>query len=100
MLIQLSVIIYSRFIPERFFCWAPYDEHTNYKINVTIEGRELSTQEVNERYRYTPEGWEPRAIHNVFSIVKQYEETYGKKDNAEVEIVYKTNGHKEERWNH
>lgn len=100
LLIQLSSIVYARFIPERFFCWAPYDEHSHYKINVIINGSDLSAKEVSARYRYTPEGWEPRSMHNIFSIVKQYEVTYGKEDNATVEIVYRTNGHNEKRWKH
>ncbi|WP_439152863.1 hypothetical protein [Winogradskyella sp.] len=100
LLIQLSSIIYARFIPERFFCWAPYDEHSYYEINVTINGKRLSEYDVQNRYRYTSKGWEPRCMYNVFSIVKQYEETYGMDDNASVEIVYSTNGHKEKRWKH
>ncbi|MAX71353.1 MAG: hypothetical protein CMC76_09680 [Flavobacteriaceae bacterium] len=98
LLLQLASIIYARFIPERFFCWAPYDEHTHYSINVTIDGQTLSKNQIKQRYHYRPEGWETRSIDNVFSIVQQYEDTYGKNDQAKVEIRYNTNGNSEQIW--
>lgn len=95
---QVVLIGYSRFIPERFFCWAPFDEQTVYTINVVIDGDSLSMEEVEKRYRYSPDAIEPRAIDNIFSIVEQYEKTYGKTDNAKVSITYSTNGHPSKTW--
>lgn len=46
LLLQLGSVVYARFIPEKFFCWAPYDEHTYYKIKVSLNGEELSAKEV------------------------------------------------------
>jgi hypothetical protein len=96
--IQLASIIYARFIPERFFCWAPYDSHTLFEVFVTIDSKTLSQQETEKRYGYKMKGWEQRSIHNIFSLVKQYERTYGKKDNASVIIIYSTNGHPKKTW--
>lgn len=96
--VQVASVIYARFIPERFFCWAPYDEHTYYSIDVVVDGRSLTLDEVKSRYRYLPEGWEPRCIDNVFSLVQQYESTYGKAQDAEVTITYSTNGKTEKIW--
>jgi hypothetical protein len=96
LLLQLGSVVYARFIPEKFFCWAPYDEHTYYKIKVSLNGEELSTKEVKLRYNYLSDGWEPRSIDNVFSLVQQYETTYGKAEKANVEILYNTNGN---GWN-
>ncbi len=98
LLVQLGSVIYARFIPERFFCWAPYDEHTYYRIDVTIDGELLSFDDVKSRYHYLPEGWEPRCIDNIFSLVQQYESTYGKAEDAEVKITYTTNGKTEKIW--
>ena len=95
---QIASVTYARFIPERFFCWAPYDIHTKFKVNVTIDGELLSPQEAEIRYKYKMEGWEQRSIDNIFSLIKQYESTYGKRDNASVEVIYSENGKPEEIW--
>ena len=44
-------------------------------------------------------GWEQRSIYNIFSIISQYEKTYGKNEDARVTIVYSINGHQEKVWN-
>ena len=95
---QLAAIGYARFNPERYFCWAPYDEHTFYTIEVEVDGRKLSKSEIADRYRYYPGGWEPRSIHNVISQVSQFESTYGVDDGAKIVIEYETNGHPKRRW--
>ncbi len=96
---QIVLIAVARFVPERFFCWAPFDEHSYVVINVLVDGKQLTNKEIERRYRYLSEGWEPRSINNVFNLIKQYELTYGKDDNATVEVKYSTNGNKERIWN-
>ncbi|MBN4085112.1 hypothetical protein JYT89_02085 [Flavobacteriaceae bacterium AH-315-B10] len=98
LLIQFLSIIYARFIPERFFCWAPYDEHTYLEVQVYLNNNALSDVEILKRYRYKAKGWEPRSIYNVFNIIEQYERTYGVYDAAEVFVKYSTNGHQEKIW--
>lgn len=98
LLLQVISIIYALFIPERFFCWAPYDEHTYIQVSVEIDGEQLTKREVKDRYRYKAEGWEPRSINNVFDIITQYETTYGINDNANVLVKYETNGNKQRTW--
>ena len=96
--LQVLSIVYARFVPERFFCWAPYDERSQYRITVEVAGKQFSEKETGERYRYYPAGWEPRSIHNVISMVRQHERTYGRGENARVTIRYQTNGHGERVW--
>lgn len=98
MVAQIISLVVARFIPERFFCWAPYDEHTYINVSVEINGKELTEKEIKNRYHYKSRGWEPRSIHNVFNIISQYESTYGKDDNALVQVKYTTNGKKELTW--
>lgn len=98
LILQLCSVLYARFIPEKFFCWAPYDEHTNYQIKVNINGKDLSMSEIRSRYNYLSKGWEPRSIDNIFSLVQQYETTYGKAEKADVEILYNTNGNGWKIW--
>jgi hypothetical protein len=95
---QIISLAVARYIPERFFCWAPYDEHTYINVNVEINGKQLTKKEIKNRYRYKAEGWEPRSINNVFNIIEQYESTYGRNDNTNVLVKYSTNGHKERTW--
>ncbi|MBT8266525.1 MAG: hypothetical protein KJO41_06100 [Bacteroidia bacterium] len=96
--IQVGLIVYARFIPERFFCWAPYDIHSKYEIQTTINGKLLSSTEAEQRYNYKSKGWEQRSIYNIISLVAQYERTYGANDNAQVEIIFAVNGNPEEKW--
>jgi len=97
---QAGAVFYARFIPERFFCWAPYDEHTSVQTVVKLGETELGPHQVNQRYRYMVNGWEPRAIHNVLDIIEQYETTYGARDSAEVIVTYSINGHRSQTWRH
>ena len=97
---QCGSVLLARFIPERFFCWAPYDEHTSMQTVVKLGDTELSSKQVNQRYRYIVNGWEPRTIHNVLDIIEQYETTYGARDSAEVIVKYSTNGHAPQTWRH
>lgn len=98
LLAQVAGIAWARFVPERFFCWAPYDEHSRFEVRVAIDGRPLSPDEVSARYRYPARAWEPRSIHNIISQVRQFETTYGRDDGAEVVIEYVTNGRPKETW--
>lgn len=95
---QLGSILVSPFLQEKFFCWAPFDQHSLYAIEVTIDGRALSPEEIATRYRYPQSAWEVREIYNVISIVRQYEQTYGVDDDAQVSLTYRTNGRPERKW--
>ncbi len=95
---QCIGILVARFVPERFFCWAPFDEHTLLNTKIEINNTLLSPEETDNRYRYLMNTWEPRAVHNVFNMVEQYETTYGKADSAKVIIKYSTNGHAVQTW--
>ena len=96
--LQLLAVAYVRFSPERFFAWAPYDQHSRYTIDVRIDGRRLPADDVAARYGYASQGWEVRAIQNVMSLVRQYEMTYGRSDNATVTIDYVVNGRPRQTW--
>lgn len=98
LVLQIGSIIYARFIPERFFCWAPYDTHVKFEVFVTIDGETLNPEDTAARYKYKMKGWEQRSIANIFSLISQYERTYGKTDNAQVLMKYSINGHEEKEW--
>lgn len=96
--LQVLGICYARFVPERFFAWAPYDEQTNYHIQVRINDNPLTDSEVTKRYRVSAKRVESRTIQNIFNIIEQYESTYGLKDKAKVSVKYNTNGKGEQLW--
>lgn len=98
-LLQVIGIIYSRFLDERYFCWAPFDQISLYEIKVEVNGVIYSKEQINRRYNLQGNGRENRSIHNVFSIIKQYEESYGREEKAVVKVIYSTNGKVKEEWN-
>ncbi len=98
LLFQLGMIGYARFVPERFFCWAPFDSQSRYAIQVVMPDRALTADEIEARYRIPQQGSDNRAIAHIIKIVQQYEETYGAADRAAVKLSYTVNGRKERAW--
>lgn len=96
--LQIVGIVHARFVPERFFCWAPYDQLSHYTISTWIKGTKLNKEAVIKRYQLRGYGRENRSIHNVFAIVSQYERTKGKEDSAKVIIQYQQNGKNKKTW--
>ena len=95
---QIIGIAAARFDPERYFCWAPYDEITRFEIRVTIEGRTLSPEEVRARYRLPDPTRDNRSHANVIAVIAQFERTYGAGDQARVELNYRVNGGEPRQW--
>lgn len=95
---QLAMIVNARFIDTKYFCWAPHDSQVQYELTVTINGRELSGEEIQNRYRKAKRGREVRAAGNVKNIIEQYEKTYGRNDRAQVVMKYKVNGIPQRDW--
>lgn len=98
LLLQLALIVHARFIPERYFCWAPFDQCTRYRIEVSIGGKSLDHEAIGARYHIAPDFWDARAAANILSVVRRYETTLGRDDKAEVRIYYKVNGRPERLW--
>ena len=95
---QVALIGYARFVPARYFCWAPFDMQTDYSLDVTIGGRKLLPEEIRKRYRRPGRGTDNRSVQNLIDIIQGYEEQYGKADNAQVIMKYRINGKKEQEW--
>ena len=95
---QIGMIVYARFAPSRYFCWAPMDSQNLFSIRVVINERELSKNEIMLRYRQPQQGGNWQSIQHVKDKFQQYEETYGRTDNAKVEMTYTVNDGKEQFW--
>ena len=95
---QLAMIVYARFVPSRYFCWAPFDIQTEYKLQVTVNGRPLTSKEIRSRYRRPQTGADNRSPQHVIDIIQGYEENYGRNDRAQVMMRYRVNGKQEQVW--
>ena len=95
---QIAMIGYARFVPSRYFCWAPMDSQNLYSITVVIDGRELDPEAIEARYRQPAKGGNWQAVQHVLDKVRQYEQTYGRDDSARVVVAYTVNGGPEEMW--
>ena len=98
LLFQLAMIGYARFVPSRYFCWAPYDIQSEYRIDVSIGGQNLTPVQIRQRYRRPKQGVDNRSIQHVMDIIEQYEQTYGAADHAQVRMKYRINGKAEQAW--
>jgi hypothetical protein len=95
---QLGMIVYARFVPSRYFCWAPFHSQNNYEMDVTVNGKALTGGEIQKRYRRPQKGVNSRSIQDEKGIIMQYEQTYGKNEHAEVTLRYRVNGGAEQVW--
>ena len=82
---QLGAIVYARFVPTRYFCWAPYDTQTDYVATATVNGKKLTGAEFRQRYRRPPRGFDNRAPQHVFDMLEQVEEKRPRSERLTVE---------------
>jgi hypothetical protein len=71
-----------------------------YEIHLNVNGVDFSRDDIKKRYGLTNPGRENRSIHHVFSIIQQYERTYGEKDTVSVSVIFSTNGKETMQWIH
>ena len=95
---QLGAIVYARFVPSRYFCWAPYDMQTDYVIEASLQGRRLAPLEIRSRYRRNARGSDNRSPQHVIDILEQVEQRRPAGDQAEVRLTYRVNGREEQNW--
>jgi hypothetical protein len=98
LLFQVVMIVYARFVPSRYFCWAPFDVQTEYKLQVHVNGKTLSANEIRARYRRPQNGTDNRSPQHVMDIIEGYERTYGKNDHSTVVMRYRVNGKQDQTW--
>jgi hypothetical protein len=98
LLAQLASIIYAQFGPSRYFCWAPNDYMVEYRLNVDVNGRTLTPQQILLRYRKPETGIYQNVVQHLEDLVQQYETTYGRNDHAHVLLTYSINGREQKEW--
>ena len=92
------MIGYARFVPSRYFCWAPYDTQTEYRISASVNGKPLSEREIRTRYRRPAHGFDNRSPQHVIDIVQGVEERNAAAGQADVSMRYRVNGKEEQTW--
>lgn len=96
--LQVVAIVAGIFLDEKHFNWVPYDELSNYEIEVAIADTSLSEKSIYQRYKRPARHRENRSIHNLIALVRRYETTYGRDDHATIIINYRTNGQSSSYW--
>ena len=116
LLAQVGINIWQHLGEARYFAWAPNDYLVTYDLQVNAGGRPLTTDEIHRRYRLDlsnrlSEGTKAKlglskVERYVFEDppqelkdrIRRYEEKNGKKDSAQVRLVYQLDGGKEQTW--
>jgi hypothetical protein len=98
LLLQIVSVVHARFVPSRWLAWAPNDYAVGYRMQVQINGRALSADEIGKRYYLPSEGMYENPVQNMIDIMRQRERTYGRNDHAEVKLVYRPNGGTPQEW--
>lgn len=96
---QIGAIVYARFVPTRYFCWAPFDTQTDYSAASVVNGHELTAAEFRQRYRRPMRGFDNRSPQHVIDMFQQVEEkraALGEK--AIVTMKYRVNGKEVREW--
>lgn len=95
---QGAAIVYARFVPSRYFCWVPFDVQVEYALSVSLHGEPLSAKQIEQRYKIRAHGIQQRALQHTFDILQQYEQTYGRNDDASITMTYRVNGGDPREW--
>jgi hypothetical protein len=97
--LQCALVVGAQFQESRDFSWAPHTSQVSYALRVEVDGRELSTTEIAERYGIMGAvGWEAHSYRNLINLISQYERTYGRADDARVHLQYRINGGDARVW--
>jgi hypothetical protein len=96
---QLGAIAYARFVPTRYFCWAPFDTQTDYVASATVNGHELTAAEFHQRYRRPMRGFDNRSPRHVIDMLQQVEEKRAALGQQAVVVMkYRVNGKEPQEW--
>src|SRR3982751_4032294 len=96
---QFGAIVYARFVPTRYFCWAPFDTQTDYSANSVVNGHELTAAEFRQRYRRPKQGFDNRSPQHVIDMLQQVEQKKAALgENATITMKYRVNGKELQEW--
>lgn len=96
---QIGAVVYARFVPTRYFCWAPFDTQTDYVATSIVNGHQLTDAEFRARYRRPRRGFDNRSPQHVIDMLEQVEQNrVALGDKANVSVKYRVNGKEPRDW--
>ena len=95
---QCGAIVYARFTPLRYFCWAPFDQQTKYLIEVYIGDEGLTEFQIQKRYRRPAQGFDNRSAHHLFDLIERAEKKFEPAGRSRVTVLYSINGGRQLTW--
>ena len=99
LLIALQAIGIARmpFVRDRFFCWSPHDNRTDYAVNaVRRDGSAVSQNEIRERYATPRIDW--HGTGNLFMVFETAERRRPKAEQWTLTVKYRVNLGPEQVW--
>src|SRR5262249_38505668 len=96
--LQVAGVIYARFSPSRWFAWAMFHTYAKYRIEVTIDGEQLTPERITRRYRIPAAYLEGRSIEHTIDIIRRAETTRGSADGARTSLRYRIGHGPEQEW--
>jgi hypothetical protein len=116
LLTQVGICAWQHFENTRYFAWAPNDYLVTYNLQVAVDGRTLTKEQIGHRYRLDLTGrlhadmkrklglapseqyvWEDPPQH-LLNRIKWYEQNYGSGDHARVSLSYQLDGGPLREW--
>ena len=96
--LQIAAFVTAKTTSHRYFCWAPFDQHTSYEIHASRHGVPLSDEAIEARYHIPARGYNPRSCYEVLGTIERFESTDGRHRPLEVHVSYRINGGPEQTW--
>jgi hypothetical protein len=97
-LVEIAGVVRARYVPTRWFSWAPNDYAVGYSLQVLLNGEALTPEQIGKRYNVSPSGVYENPVENLIEILTERERTYGRTDGAEVVLTYRPNGETPKEW--
>ena len=79
-----------------YFAWAPNDYSIDYWITASVDARELSDDDIHERYGLAASGFWVDPIEQIEFVVRRRERM--SEDDVRVVLRYRVNGHPAKQW--
>ena len=101
LLIAAQVIGIARmpFVRDRFFCWSPHDNRTDYSVSaIRRDGSVVAQKEIRERYATPPIEW--HATGNLLKVFETAERRKPLSERWKVTVKYRVNLGPEQIWNY
>lgn len=96
---QAVLVARARFVPDRYFSWAPHDRQIEYRISGTAWDGTPIADVAQSRYGLAAEGWCSHAAEDLEWTIRAREQRTAPELRArEVMLTYRANGGPWKTW--